>query len=181
MRFRAILDSDGLIKLAKAGVLEVVFTAWSCLIPRAVYGETVERGMRGAYPDAATIRDAVRPRMIRLPVRHPQATRLLGSRPGLGQGEREALHLFFAAKADAIISDDVAFVSTLDRAGLPYLPPALVIVRLARERHLGLDAALQALDKLQPLIRQDVYRAARADLETFQSGPSTAPEGGSLP
>jgi hypothetical protein len=49
---RVVLDSDGLIKLAKAGALQHVIEAWMCFVPRAVYVETVERGLEAAYPDA---------------------------------------------------------------------------------------------------------------------------------
>lgn len=50
MPLKVVLDSDGLIKLAKAGVLDVMVGTWECLVPRAVYVETVERGVQGAYP-----------------------------------------------------------------------------------------------------------------------------------
>lgn len=43
---QVVLDSDGLIKLVKASILRVVVGAWKCLTPRAVYVETVERGIQ---------------------------------------------------------------------------------------------------------------------------------------
>jgi len=118
MPFRAVLDSDGLIKLAKAGLLEPVVKAWNCLVPEAVYVETVERGIEAAFPDALMIRQVLPPAAVQPAVRHPRAAALLERTRGLGQGERDTLHLFFAARADVIITDDAAFVSLLERAGL---------------------------------------------------------------
>lgn len=176
MSFKAVLDSDGLIKLAKAGILEAVVKAWNCLIPEAVYAETVRRGIQGAYPDALAIREVLHPSMVRPWVPHPRATRLLKQKRGLGRGEQEALHLFFTVRADAIISDDAAFVSVLDQAGLPYLPPALVLVRLADQRHLEPQAALDRLERMRPLIRPEVYEAARSDLAALRPrGPKRGP------
>jgi len=175
---RVVLDSDGLIKLAKAGVLDRVVQAWRCLVPQAVYAETVERGLEAAYPDALAIRralpsDAVRPR-----TRHPRAAALLEGKKGLGRGEQEALHLCLAARADAIVTDDAAFVAVLARAGLRYLPPALVLVRLARERNLESVEALNSLERMRPFIRAEVYRVARDDLAAAPRGRARRPQRG---
>ena len=164
MPLRVVLDSDGLIKLAKAGALERVVEAWTCLVPRAVYVETVERGLEAAYPDAQTIRLALPSATVRRAARHPRAAALLQDKRGLGRGEQEALHLFFTARGDAIVTDDAAFVAMLAGAGLRYLVPALVLVRLVREQHLEPAEALDCLERMRPFIRAEVYRAARGDL-----------------
>ena len=161
---RVVLDSDGLIKLAKAGVLERVVAAWTCLVPRAVYVETVERGLEAAYPDAEAIRLALSSAVVRPAVRHPRAAALLQGRRGFGRGEQEALHLFFAARGDAIVTDDAAFVAMLTRTRLRYLVPALVLVRLVQERHLESADALDCLERMRPFIRAEVYHAARDDV-----------------
>lgn len=163
-----MLDSDGLIKLAKAGVLERVVEAWTCLVPRVVYIETVERGLEAAYPDALVISRALPSAAVRSGARHPRAAGLLQGNRGLGRGEQEALHLFFAARGDAIVTDDAVFVGVLARAGLPYLVPALVLVRLAREQRLERAEALDCLERMRPFIRAEVYRAARDDLTAVQ-------------
>lgn len=170
-----MLDSDGLIKLAKAGALDHVVKAWSCLVPEAVYAETVEAGLEAAYPDALAIRQALPPSAVRPRTRHPRAAALLEGTQGLGRGEQEALHLYFAARADAIVTDDAAFVRVLLRAGLRYLPPALVLVRLSRERHLEPDEALSALEGMRPFIRAEVYHAARDDLAAVRRGRARRP------
>lgn len=163
-----MLDSDGLIKLAKAGVLEPVVRAWKCLVPDAVYAETVVRGLEAAFPDALVIRHALPPSAVQPPARHSRATALLEQTRSLGRGERDALHLFFTTRADAIVTDDAAFVSLLARTGVRYLLPALVPVLLTRQRHLDSLVAIEGLERMRPFIRADVYRAARNDLETFR-------------
>jgi hypothetical protein len=174
---RVVLDSDGLIKLAKAGALERVIEAWTCLVPRAVYVETVERGLEAAYPDAAAISQALPSTAIRPPARHRRAAALLRSKRGLGPGERGALHLFFQVRADAIVTDDAAFVALLAAARLPYLLPALVLVRLAQERRLEPREALGSLERMRPFIRAEVYRETRRHLTA--AGPPQGPENGS--
>ena len=181
MRFTAVLDSDGLIKLGKAGILGVVVDAWNCLIPQAVYTETVEQGIQASYPDAPVIRDALRPSMVRSRVRHPRATALLKLKRGLGIGEQEALHLFFATKANAIVTDDAAFVALLEQAGLRYLPPALVLVQMAQQGHLEGQRALEALEHIAPHIRPEVYQAARADLHVLLVIKTERAQGGEAP
>lgn len=166
MRLKVVLDSDGLIKLAKAGVLDRVVSAWECFVPRAVYAETVERGARSGYPDAFIIRQALLPSHVRPHVRNPQAAALLQRKRGLGRGERDALHLFCAAGADAIITDDLSFTTFLEHANLDCLPPALVLVQLANEGQLSSKRALEALERMRPFIRSAVYRAAMNDLSS---------------
>ncbi|MGH7410104.1 MAG: hypothetical protein ACREJ6_03445, partial [Candidatus Methylomirabilis sp.] len=164
--------------VASLDSLQAKMDDWNCMIPQAVYAETVDRGKQAAYPDALAIREVLDPSMVRPLVRHPRAARLLEQRRGLGRGEQEALHLFFAVPADAIISDDAAFVTVLDQAGLRYLPPALVLVQLAHERSLDPREALEGLERMRPFIRPEVYQAARSDLEALRARrPKRAKEG----
>ena len=171
MSFKVVLDSDGLIKLVKAEVLETMITVWTCLISRAVYEETVERGLRAAYPDATRIEQILQTHRIdaRTPVVHPKAQRILKGTKVLGRGETEALHLFFAENADAILSDDARLLTLLNRAGVPSLPPALAVVHLALRRELAPEKALVHLRKMKPLINPGVYRRAHEDLQAMKT------------
>lgn len=166
-----MLDSDGLIKLTKAGVLESVAKTWTCMIPQAVYEETVERGKRAAYPDAATIEEILRACRVpcKRPSAHPHAKRILQTAPSLGQGEREALHLFFEENANAIISDDARFLTVLEQAKIAYVPPALVVVQLVRWGEMSKTVASAHLEKMKAFIAPEVYRRAREDLQEIHS------------
>jgi hypothetical protein len=168
MRLKAVLDSDGLIKLYKAGVLEALFETWECLIPRAVYMETVQRGMKGAYPEAVAMNRIIPRGSIRDPAHHPRAAKILKGKKGLGQGEMAALHLYFVERAHWIISDDTAFLLLLQKSGCVFLPPALVLVELTVLDKLTPETALEALERIRSLIRAKVYQAVRRDLETLR-------------
>ncbi len=181
MRFRVVVDSDGVIKLAKADILKVMLKTWDCLIPQAVYEETVERGVRGAYPDALAIREVLQPQTVRPMVRHPRATMLLQHKRSLGRGEQEALHLFFRARVHTIITDDAAFVTVLDQAGISYLPPALVLIELVHHQELEPRAALEGLERMRTLIRAEIYRMARSNLEGFPLRKPKRSSGGESP
>ncbi len=128
MRVKAVVDSDGLIKLYRAGILQALFENWECLIPRAVYKETVQRGMQAAYPEAVAINRVIPRGSIKDPVRHPRAATLLKDKKGLGAGEIAALHVYFAERASWIISDDTAFLQLLQKSGCAFLPPGLVLL-----------------------------------------------------
>jgi predicted nucleic acid-binding protein len=157
-----VLDSDALIKLGKAGLLGTVAKAWRCLVPEEVYTETVVRGLQEAHPDAEAIAALFGRALIRRRVRRKRTSPRLGR--GLGAGERAAVALFLQARADFIVTDDRAFLRALREAGLPYATSALVVVELARSGAMTLQDAAAGFERLRPVIRQDQYEAALADL-----------------
>lgn len=148
----------------KSGILERVLELWKVSVPAAVYEETVQRGREEAYPDAEAI-DRLIAKRVRTPRRDPRAQRILQTCPSLGKGEREALYLLLAEQADAVVSDDRAFLRILRRHNLPGLPPALVLPKLVEEGKLSKEEALQALERMRPLIRREAYLEARTRLE----------------
>ncbi|MCS7240992.1 MAG: hypothetical protein NZ651_07100 [Candidatus Bipolaricaulota bacterium] len=161
---RVVLDSDGLIKLYKAGILEKILDLWEVLVPAAVYEETVQRGIEEAYPEAEALGRLIVGR-VRVPPKDPRAQRILRTARSLGRGERETLHLFFAEGAEGIVSDDRAFLGFLRRHALPGLPPALAVARLVEEERLNKKEALAALERMRGLVREEVYWRARARIE----------------
>ena len=50
-----IFDADGLIKLNRSGVLELVTRNYESLVPTAVFNEAVVRGALRGHEDAAAI------------------------------------------------------------------------------------------------------------------------------
>ncbi len=84
---------------------------------------------------------------------------------GLGRGELAALALYKQIEADAIVSDDLAFLRRLKDEGVPFLVPAAIIVQMVLVNELTGDEAKAALARLRPSIRQDVYLQAMRDLE----------------
>lgn len=162
-------DADGLIKMAKAGILEVFAQYAELLIGPQVYREAVEEGKARGYPDALDLERILKvhaqvPRKLR---RTLARTAQLFADVSLGAGEREALQIYFTEQADAVLSDDQAFLSALEAQGIPFLTPAAVLVFLAERKLITLTEAYEALERLRPLIRSDQYEMARQDLNSL--------------
>lgn len=161
-------DADGLIKMAKAGILEVFVQHAELLIGPQIYREAVEEGKARGYPDALDLEQVLKtyaqvPKEVQ---RASAATKQLAL--PLGAGEREALQLYFAEKADVVLSDDRAFLSALEAQGISYLTPAAILVLLAEQKVLPLPEAYEALEKLRPLIRSDQHETALQDLKSLE-------------
>ena len=170
---KVVCDADGLIKLAKAGILEAFARRVDLLVAPTVYREAVEEGKARGHPDAWEIEQVLRehgrilqpPRGGRTRPQTPEAP-AIEALP-LGAGERETWVVFVREKADAVLSDDRGFLHALEAQGIPYLTPAAALVGLARQGTLSRSEALRALERLRPWIRREQYEAARRDLEAL--------------
>jgi len=142
-------------------------------VPGAVWEESVEEGKRRMYEDAHNLEDALTEggaEVVSYEVGE-EAERLIGgSAASFGAGERVAVAVFYAVGADAVLTDDRAFLGLLAGAEppVPAMVPAAAIVALAEGGWMTVDKAREALDKLKPWIRTDTYAAAMEDLETMQ-------------
>ena len=142
-------------------------------MPGVVWEESVEEGKRSMYEDAHDLEDALKEggaEVVSYEVGE-EAERLLGgSATSFGAGERAAVAVFYAVGADAVLTDDRAFLGLL--VGAEPLVPAMVlaaaIVALAEGGWMTVGEAREALGKLKPAIRTDAYAAAMEDLETMQ-------------
>jgi predicted nucleic acid-binding protein len=81
----------------------------------------------------------------------------------LGRGEISSLHLYFNLNAEAIISDDRAFLSVLQQNNIAFITPADLIVRSFELRILSTDESSNALDMIEPYICN--YEKAKSDME----------------
>lgn len=107
-----VLDSDGLIKLTKSGIIEEFLKNHECKISEEVYKETVEQGKEGLYEDAYEIDKFVSKNLLKVKKhrKSKKASKILEDKDMLGEGEKSTLYLFFNLNADAIISDDQSFI-----------------------------------------------------------------------
>jgi len=172
---KLILDSDGLIKLQKAGLLKLLAERHDCLIPEAVHRETVTRGKEELYEDAFEIEEIVEKSIeLKKARKSDKDKRVLssGDPTSLGKGEKQALRLYFQEKGDAIISDDRTFLNLLEGNNqkseyeeVLFITPASAIVAMANKGIISNEEAKRGLEQIKYLIRRNSYRMALEKLD----------------
>ncbi|MFW6305546.1 MAG: hypothetical protein ACOC1V_07200 [Candidatus Saliniplasma sp.] len=159
---KIVLDSDGLIKLQKAGVLKVLASRCECVIPEAVYKESVEDGKKGLYEDAFLIEKIVDDEIKRVKINRPieELEKIEENKlDSLGEGEKEVFQLYFQEEVDAVISDDRAFLNILDRlSDIDYLTPCNAIYIMYKKGIITKKESLMGLNQIKDLVRFDVYQ-----------------------
>ena len=153
--YKIVLDADGLIKLAKSGLLNKLPQLAKCHISKQVYTEAVERGKEKMYEDAYAIDALIHSGEIDV---ISMKTNIIDS--SLSSGEILSLELYKKLKADAIISDDRRFLNLLNQEKCEYIIPADIIVILAKSRKVTKEEAINGLNKIRTLVREDVYLSA---------------------
>jgi predicted nucleic acid-binding protein len=163
---KIVADADGLIKLGKSGALGRLLSAAEIVVPKSVYGEAVEAGKKEMYEDAFELEKVLGEGGAEVfeDQQEEQAEKLLEGVTSLGAGERAALHVLFAREADAVLTDDRAFLNVLGRAGIRTLTPAAAIVSLFESGRLSRMEAIEALGSIEGLLREEVYEAAMEEL-----------------
>jgi len=164
-----VADADGLIKLGKSGVLPLLLSATEILVPAAVYEEAVRAGKKEMHEDAfeleRTLRDGGAEVVSDAEGGGGEVEELLKDASSLGAGERGAFRILHARGADAVLTDDRAFVNLLRRTQTRVLLPAAAIVLLARSGRIAAEDAIAALGRIEHLVRRDVYEEARQELK----------------
>lgn len=89
----------------------------------------------------------------------------------MGEGEKQALRLYFQAKGDAIISDDRTFLNLLDRYNqkfgtkdVSFITPVNAIVTMENKGIIPYEEAKKGLKRIKGLIRQSSYQKALEEL-----------------
>lgn len=149
-----VLDADAAIKLSKAQVLDALASFAKCVVTKQVYQEIL-KGKEKLYEDAFDIERLVDKGKIT--VQDIKA----GQIEGLGIGECSALALFQKLKGNAIISDDRKFLFVLETQGVPFVIPTDVISMLFTKKRISKNNAIDALDKIRKLVREENYDAAK--------------------
>ena len=142
-------------------------------MPKAVWEESVEEGKRRMYEDAHDLEAALAEggaEVVSYEAGEEVVRLLRSSAATFGAGERAALAVFYALGADAVLTDDRAFLGLLAGAEplVPALVPAAAIIALAEGGRMTVDEVREALAEIEPSIRRDAYAAAMEDLETMQ-------------
>lgn len=159
--------------MGKSDALPRLLSAARVLVPRAVWVEAVEEGKREMYEDAYVLERVLEEggaEVVGHEAREEAEELLRGSPASFGAGERAALAVFFAHEADAILTDDRAFLTLLAGASppVPVLLPTAAIVALAEGGKTSVAEARVALGKFEPSVRADAYGAAMQELEKLE-------------
>lgn len=163
---KIVLDSDGLIKLTKAGCLKEIIDHFECLITEEVYDETVVKGLERYYDDAFEVNEFIKDGILKVEKKcnNQSAHDMLGNHK-FGKGESSSLHLFLNIDAKAIISDDRAFINLLDKNDISYVIPTDLIVRLYELNVITKEKSIKALDRIKIYVQKYSYDVARRNLE----------------
>ncbi len=156
--YKFVLDADATIKLAKAGLLELLSENAECFLPTLVYDE-VMKGKEKAYTDAIVTETLVIKSKITV------VDTQTGQLPKLGKGESGVLTLFKQLRCDAVISDDRQFISTLELQNINFMTSTDTIVWLFKSEKLERVNANIALEKIKYTVSGKAYQTAKKSLE----------------
>lgn len=163
---RIVLDSDGLIKLMRSGVLKSILSTFECVISEAVYAEAVSAGKQHLYEDAFKIEELIERDLLKVHEARASnvAGKILAGRDNLGEGEISTLHLYYTTETRAIISDDRAFLQVLYESKTPFITPTDLIVRMVAIGALEKESALEALENIRVYVNELSYLKAKNKL-----------------
>ena len=154
-----VLDSDGLIKLTKASVIEEIAKYRKCVITQEVFDEVVKSGKEGFYEDAYVVEDLINRKLLTI-----KRIKFAGL-DGLGKGEASLLEICKKMKYSAIITDDRKFLKILEDQNIQFIMPSDVIVHLLKRRKITRKKALEALEKIKPFTRREIYEKAKGEVD----------------
>lgn len=163
---KIVIDSDGLIKLNKAGVLVKFLSLYKCLIPEEVYKEAVLKGKRELYEDAFELEKILKNMNVEI-LRaefNEKAESIIKGVTGLGNGEKAVLHLFFNNENAIILSDDRRFINLLEKNRIPFITPGNVLLHLVERGNISKAEGLESLERLRPYIRGVIYEKIKSIL-----------------
>jgi len=152
---KLVFDADGLIKLARSGILRRATVHVRCFASHQVY-EEVLRGKEKLYEDAFIIEELATTNNIMV-----KQTKPFEEPETLGAGERAALALFRTLNADAIVSDDLKFLTSLEAMRVPFIIPTHLIVLLAQRSYITHEQARHSLSAIRPFVREQNYQEAQ--------------------
>jgi rRNA-processing protein FCF1 len=150
------MDSDCLIKLAKAGIKENICQHFKITIPAIVKKEVVDAGKIKGLLDADRVEENINKDIIRVAGKE-SLIRL--------KGDQALIEFFKRGKYDAIASDDAKLIRILRLTGIRFILPGLLIYLIFQKNIIDKETALNWLEKLSPFISEDEYSVIKFLLE----------------
>ena len=141
---QVIADSSSLILLTKSELLIPLAKKTKLTIPRQVYKEVVEEGLRKNFTDAIKIKEYVESGKIGV----KSVSKKREFPITLGKGEKEALELFYQEKADKIMVDDKKALNVCRALKISYITAHSVLIDLFGKKIIDKNQALKSLETL---------------------------------
>jgi len=168
---RAVVNSSPLIYLSKIHALHLLTRVFDeVLIPQAVYGEVVSRGLERGYRDAVRVKEAVeRGEILVQDAPQREVERILRNFPELDPGEAEVLALALRLGATVVVDERAARLAARS-LGLEPHGTLYILIAATKRKVIDAEEALKMLDKLVNenfRVSAEVLRKARAELEAL--------------
>ena len=153
---KLLMDADCLIKLARAGLKDLVGGTYTiCISSKVVQAEVVEAGKKKGCTDAVLVEKNIETKVIRITIGISNYTK----------GDEALVDLFQKAEYDAIATDDAKLTRRLKAHSIPFILPALIIFQLSQDNTIEKKTALWALKQLAPFISEDEHATVRILME----------------
>lgn len=149
------MDADCLIKLAKAGLKELVCRHDAVFIAAIVKEEVVDAGKAKDCADAFAVEKNIAADLVSV-IKHA---------PEYASGDHALADLFLKKSYDAVATDDAKLTRRLRTLGIPYILPGLIIYRFLKEGRINQNSARKALNQLAEFISPDEFSAVRLLME----------------
>lgn len=163
-----VSNSTPLIYLAKIGKLDLLKKLFGKIImPKAVYEETVVRGLEKGFSDARVIDDGLRDGWMVVRETKP-SDKLIRFAPELDDGEIEALALAEQVKAELVLIDDAAARAIAESIGLRPKGTVFVLLLATKRRFVSKrEAKSMFVDLIESGFRlaPDIYARILRELE----------------
>lgn len=150
------MDSDCLIKLAKAGLKEHICRQYDITIPAIVKKEVVDAGKIKGSPDAESVEKNIKNDTLRVAGRK--------SLPNI-KGDQALIEIFKRGGYDAIATDDAKLIRLLRSTGIPFILPGLFIYSLYQRNIINKITSLDWLESLSTFISEDEHSMIKFLLE----------------
>lgn len=157
-----LMDTDALIKLTKAGLMNKIGKEFACFITKEVYEEAVVEGKKLLYADADHIEKFIEQKLI---VVRDKGSAIFSSSKMLGKGEASIAVLYQKNKNSVIVTDDNAFINILKERNIDAITPASLIILLKELKKINKSQSLQYIENLRQHINPKVYKAVKKKLE----------------
>ncbi len=155
---KIVMDADCLIKLTKAQIKEDACAAFEVAIPAKVRKEVMMNA--SSHPECSVVQRNLDSGALQ------EVAKL--RRPA--KGEDAVLAVYQGGGYAAVASDDKRFIRKLKVLGVPFITPAVLVLLMVKQQHIGIDEGFATLDRLSCMVSDDETAVVKLKLETLREG-----------